>query len=145
MLIVFWKAIHPRLRQQKWFSQTLFSGQKVFQETRHLVACGKMGKVWEELKKIEAEAEKIRSGAQQKAQSITALAQQNSEKLVANSQTYAQGEGQQLYAGTVAEANRKRDEQLKASIAANEKLKVEAGKRMELAVNTVVKAIIKGS
>ncbi len=104
-----------------------------------------MENVWEELKKIEAEAEKIRSGAQQKAQSITALAQQNSEKLVANSQTYAQEEGQQFYAGTVAEANRKRDEQLKASLAANEKLKVEAGKRMELAVNTVVKAIIKGS
>ncbi len=95
-----------------------------------------METVWEELKKIEAEAERIRVGAQKGAQNITALAQQSSEKLVANSQTYAQEEGQQLYAGTVAEANRKRDEQLKASQAANEKLKVEAGKRMDLAVDS---------
>ena len=78
-----------------------------------------MEKVWEELKKIEAEAEKIRSDAQQKAQAITAIAQQNSEKLIANSQTYAEEEGQQLYASTVEEANRKRDEQLKANQASH--------------------------
>jgi vacuolar-type H+-ATPase subunit H len=101
-----------------------------------------MEKVWEELKKIEAEAEKIRSDAQQKSQDITALAQLNSEKLVANSQTYADEEGQHLFVGTVEEANRRRDEQLKANEVVTEKLKVQAGKRMELAVKAVLGAII---
>ena len=102
-----------------------------------------MEKVWEELKKIEAEAEKIRSDAQQKSQDITALAQLNSEKLVANSRTYADEEGQQLFVGTVEEANRKRDEQLKANQIATEQLKVQARKRMELAIGKVVHAITK--
>jgi len=102
-----------------------------------------MEKVWEELKKIEAEAEKIRSSAQQQAQRINAVAQQNSEKLIANSQAYGEEEGQQIYASTVEEANRKRDEQLKTSQASTEKLKVQAGKRMELAVEAVLNEIIK--
>jgi vacuolar-type H+-ATPase subunit H len=117
--------------------------QKAFQEMQHLVTCETMEKVWEELKKIEAEAEKIRSGAQQEAQNIKALAQKNSEKLIANSQTYAEEEGQQLYARMVEEANRKRDEQLKANQAGTEKMKVQAGKHMELAVTAIVKAIVK--
>jgi vacuolar-type H+-ATPase subunit H len=102
-----------------------------------------MEKVWDELKKIEAEAEKIRSEAQAKAQSMTALAQQSSEKLIANSQAYAEEEGQQLYAKTVEEANSKRDEQLKANEAATEKLKVKAGKCMEQAITKVVNSVIK--
>jgi len=93
-----------------------------------------MEKVWGELKKIEAEAEQIRSDAQRKAESITALAQKSSEKLIANSQTYAEEEGQQLYASTVEESNRKRDEQLRACQAATEKLREQAVKRMEPAV-----------
>jgi F0F1-type ATP synthase membrane subunit b/b' len=117
--------------------------QKAFQEMQHLVTCGTMEKVWEELKKIEAEAEKIRSGAQQEAQTMKALAQKNGEKLIANSQTYAEEEGRQLHARMVEEANRKRDEQLKANQAATEKLKVQAGKHMELAVTAIVKAIVK--
>ena len=102
-----------------------------------------MEKVWEELKKIEAEAEKIRVGAQQKAQSITDLAQQDSEKLIVNSQTYAEEEGQQLYALTVKQANIRRDEQLKDNRAAIEKLKAQAEKRLDAAVTKVVNIIIK--
>jgi len=102
-----------------------------------------MEKVWEELKKIEAEAEKIRVGAQQKAQIITDLAQQDSEKLFSNSQTYAEEEGQQLHALAVEEANRQRDEQLKINRAAIEKLKAQAEKRLDAAVTKVVNVIIK--
>ena len=101
-----------------------------------------MEKVWEELKKIEAQAEQIRSEAQQKAQNMTTLAQQNGEKLIANSQTYAEEEAQQLLTSTVKEANRRRDEQLKANQAAAEKLKVQAEKHMEQAISKVVKAVI---
>ena len=102
-----------------------------------------MEKVWKELKKIEAEAEKIRSESQEKAQSMTALAQQNSKKLIANSQAYAEEEGQQLYMITVEEANRKRDERLKANELATEKLKVQAEKHMDAAITKVVNSIIK--
>ena len=83
-----------------------------------------MEKVWEELKKIEAQAEQIQSEAQNNAKKITALAQQEAEKLVANSKTYAEEEAQQFYMSTIQEANRNRDEQLKANQEANEKLRV---------------------
>jgi vacuolar-type H+-ATPase subunit H len=101
-----------------------------------------MEKVWEELKKIEAEAEQIRSEAQEKAKDMTTLAQQNGEKLIANSQTYAEEETQHLLKCTVEEATRRRDEQLKANQAAAEKLKAQAEKRMEQAISKVVKAVI---
>jgi vacuolar-type H+-ATPase subunit H len=101
-----------------------------------------MEKVWEELKKIEAEAEQLRSEAQEKAKNMTTLAQQNGEKLIANSQTYAGEEGQQLFTSAVEEANRRRDEQLKANQAAAEKLKAQAEKHMEQAISKVVKAVI---
>ncbi len=101
-----------------------------------------MEKVWEELKKIEAEAEQIRSEAQEKAKNITTLAQQNGEKLIANGQIYAEEEGQQLFTRTVEEANSRRDEQLKANKGDAEKLKVQAEKNMEQATSKVVKAVI---
>jgi vacuolar-type H+-ATPase subunit H len=116
--------------------------QNTFEPIKHLVARGTMEKVWEELKKIETEAEQIRSEAQEKAKNVMTLAQQNGEKLIANSQTYAEEEAQQLLTSTVKEANRRRDEQLKANQAAAEKLKVQAEKHMEQAISKVVKAVI---
>ena len=101
-----------------------------------------MEKVWEELKKIEAQAEQIRNEALKKAQNVTTLAQQNGEKLVANSQTYAEVEAQQLLTSTVEEANLRRDEQLKANRAAAENLKVQAERHLEQAISKVVQAVI---
>ena len=49
-----------------------------------------MEKVWEELKKIELQAEQIRIEAQNRAKEITNLANQEAEKLVANSKAYAE-------------------------------------------------------
>lgn len=102
-----------------------------------------MEKVWEELKKIEAQAEQIRSEAEQKAQSITALAQQNSEKLIANGQAYAEEEGRQLLADAVKEANRQRSAQLHTNQAETETLKMQAEKRTERVVAKIVNAVIK--
>jgi vacuolar-type H+-ATPase subunit H len=124
------------------YIQGFQKNQNTFEPIQHLVARGTMEKVWEELKKIEAEAEQIRSEAQEKAKDLTTLAQQNGEKLIANSQTYAEEEAQQLFTSTVEEANRRRDEQLKANQAAAEKLKVQAEKHMEEAISEVVNAII---
>jgi V/A-type H+-transporting ATPase subunit G/H len=101
-----------------------------------------MEKAWEELKRIEAQAEQIRTEAQEKAKEIISLAQQEAKKLVSDSKNYAQNEADQLYANTIEEANRNRDQQLEASKATAEKLSVEAEERMDKASSTVVKAVI---
>ena len=101
-----------------------------------------MEKVWEELKKIEAQAEQIRGETQKKAKEITNIAQQEAEELLANSETYAEEEGQQLYINTIQEANQNRDEQLKVNQKTADKLRVQAEKHMESAIAKVVNAVI---
>ncbi len=101
-----------------------------------------MEKVWEELKKIEAQAQEIRSEAQKNAKEITALAQKESEELIADGKTFAQEVGQRLYERTVEEANRSRDQQLSENRAAVEKLGVQADGRMEKAVSVIVGAVL---
>ena len=101
-----------------------------------------MEKVWNELKKIEAQAEQIRSEAQDEAKKMTALAQQEAEKLIANGKTYGEEETQQLYTSTIQEANRNREEQLKANQEARANLRAQAEKQLEQAVSTVVNAVL---
>jgi vacuolar-type H+-ATPase subunit H len=100
-----------------------------------------MEKVWEELKKIEAKAEGILAEAQKSANTITNLARQQAETLIANSKGYAEEEAQKLYKGVVQEANRNRDEQLKANQDSTEELRARAEKYLDkasLAVETAV-------
>jgi len=104
-----------------------------------------MEKVWEELKKIEAQAEQIRSEAQDKAKTMTDLAQKEAEELLTHSATYADEEAQELYTSTVQEANRNRDELLKTNQVAADKLKVKAEQHMESAINKVVNSVIEES
>ena len=101
-----------------------------------------MEKVWDELKKIEAQAEQIRGETQNKAKEMTNLAKQEAEELFANSAAYAEEEGQQLYISITQDANHKRDEQLKSNQVNSDKLRVQAEKRMEPAIAKVVKAVI---
>ncbi len=101
-----------------------------------------MEKVWDELKKIEAQADQICSQAQDKAKEMTALAQQEAEKLLANAKAYGEEEAQQIYDRTVQEANRKREEQLKASQEAQTNLRAQAEKQLKTAVNTVVNRVL---
>ena len=101
-----------------------------------------MEKVWEELKKIEAQAEQIRSEAQKNAKEITILSQKEAEKLVTNSQNYAQQEAQGLYASTVEAANRNRDQQLRANQQTTETISKHAQQRMDKASSTVVTAVL---
>ena len=102
-----------------------------------------MEKVWDELKKIEAQAEQIRTDAVDKAKNITTVAQRNAETLLSNSQTYAQDESQRLYKQAVEEANKKREEQLKANEGNTKKLRAQAEKHVDAAVSAVVNAVIK--
>lgn len=73
-----------------------------------------MEKVWYELKKIEAQAEQIRSEAQDGAKEMIALALQKAKKLIANGNACGEEEAHQLYTSTIQEINRNREEQLKA-------------------------------
>lgn len=101
-----------------------------------------MQKVWEELKNIEAQAEKIQSEAKERAKEITIQAQKDAEKLLANSRTYALEESQKCYQAAVEEANSNREEQLVDNEKGAVKLKTQAEKRMDKAVAAVVKAVL---
>jgi F0F1-type ATP synthase membrane subunit b/b' len=101
-----------------------------------------MEKVWDELKKIEAQAEQIQNGAQDRAKKMVLLAKQDAEKLVENSKTYAEAESQRLQTKAIAEANQERDENLKDSAEAAENLKLIAEKHMDKAVSAVVNAVL---
>jgi vacuolar-type H+-ATPase subunit H len=101
-----------------------------------------MEKVWDELKKIEAQAEQIQNNAQERAKNIVFLAKQDSEKLIENSRIYAQEESQKLFANAIKEANLNRDEHLKANQEATGKLKAKAEKRMEEAVLVAVSVVL---
>ena len=104
-----------------------------------------MEKVWEELKKIEAQAEQIRSEAQNKAKKMTDLAQKEAEELLANSEIYAEEDAQQLYMNTLREANCSRDELMKENQVAADKLRVQAEKHMKSAITKVVSTVIEES
>lgn len=101
-----------------------------------------MEKIWEELRKIESQAEQIRNEAKDEAKKITVLAQQEAEKLIANSRVYAEEETRKLYVSTIQQANRNHDEQLKANQESGEKLRVQAEKRMDQASSTIVNTVL---
>ena len=101
-----------------------------------------MQKVWEELKNIEAQAEKIQCEAKDKGKKITTQAQNDAEKLLANSRTYGSEESQKRYQAAIDEANKSREEQLVANEKSAAKLKTQAEKRMDTAVAAVVKAVL---
>jgi vacuolar-type H+-ATPase subunit H len=101
-----------------------------------------MEKIWEELRKIESQAEQIRNEAKDRAKKITVLAQQEAEKLIANSKAYAEEEASKLYTSTVQEANRSHDEQLKVNQESAGKLRTQAEKRMNQASSTVTNRVL---
>lgn len=101
-----------------------------------------MEKVWDELKKIEAEAQQIQTDAKDRAKKVTQQAKQDAEKLIANSRTYAEEEAQKRYSLTITEANSVRDARLKANQEVADKLKIQAQKYMEKAVSTVVDSVL---
>jgi vacuolar-type H+-ATPase subunit H len=101
-----------------------------------------MEKVWEELKKIEGQAEQVRSEAQKNAKEITSLSRQEADKLLENSKNYAQQEAQQLYTDKIDEAKHDRDQQLKVNQETTEKLVEQAKQRIETATSKIVAAVL---
>jgi vacuolar-type H+-ATPase subunit H len=113
-----------------------------FNDLQTYNACGIMEKVWDELKKIEAQAEQIQNDAQDRAKKMGLLAKQDAEKLAENSRTYAEAESQRLYAKAIEEANQERNEHLNSNQEAALKLKAKAEKSMDKAVLAVVNAVL---
>jgi vacuolar-type H+-ATPase subunit H len=101
-----------------------------------------MERVWGELKKIDAQANKIMSDAQDKAKKIDLLAKSDAEKLIVNGKTYAEEESQKLYSKTIQEANQERDEHLKINQETAEKLKAQAEKNMDRAILAIYNAVL---
>jgi vacuolar-type H+-ATPase subunit H len=101
-----------------------------------------MEKIWDELKKIEAQADLIRGESQDKAKKMTDLATKEAEELMANSTNYADEDAQHLYQITTREANQNRDELLKANLVAADKLRLHAEKHMKPAIEKIVNAVI---
>jgi vacuolar-type H+-ATPase subunit H len=104
-----------------------------------------MEKVWDELKRIEAQAEQIQREAQDRAKKMVLLAKQDAEKLVENSKTYAEAASQRLHSEAIEDANRDRNDQLKANEETVANLKSKAEKRMDKAVLVVVNAVLEDS
>ena len=101
-----------------------------------------MEKVWGELKKIDSKAEQIREEAQLSSDEIKGLAKRQAEKLLADSQKYAEDEAQHLLESAVSEANRSRKEQMITNIEAKERLVQQADKQMKKASLAIFNAII---
>jgi vacuolar-type H+-ATPase subunit H len=101
-----------------------------------------MEKVWDELKKIEGQAEQIQNDAKDRAKKMVLEAKQDAEKLVENSKTYGEAESQKLRANAITQANQLRDENLAANQETAAKLKAKAEKRMDKAVLAVVNAVL---
>jgi len=104
-----------------------------------------MEKVWEELKKIEAEAELIVSDAQTKAKEIVKTAEEKGEQLLADSRKYAEEEANALMEESKAEASQSSAEMFKANAETIEKLRLSAANRMEKAVNAIVDRVLENA
>ncbi|HTY74592.1 MAG TPA: hypothetical protein VMD05_03400 [Candidatus Nanoarchaeia archaeon] len=101
-----------------------------------------MEKVWEELKRIEAQAEEIRAEALESSKQITKVAEQSADKLIANSKIYAEEDSTEERKSAIDEANRNRARKLKKSQSDNEKLRKQAENRMEKASNDIIRTVL---
>ncbi len=101
-----------------------------------------MEKIWEELKKIDAQAESIRVEAQKTATQIEDRGRQQAEKLITNSKSYAEEDAQEYYKREIEAANRRREECLNANQESVQKLKTKAEKQLEKAASEVEAAVL---
>ncbi len=101
-----------------------------------------MEKVWEELRKIEAQAEEIRREAEKRAKEITNFSKQEAEQLIVKSKKYAQEEAQKLQKSAIEEASRTRAERLTTNEKNIEELQDKAQERMPQAERIIVDAVL---
>jgi vacuolar-type H+-ATPase subunit H len=101
-----------------------------------------MEKLWEELRKIENEAEHIHSETLKKSEELVAIAKQDAEKLFSASKKHIEAEADELLNKYREEAAKERD----AALQKNEDIIKELGKtvenRFEKGVNMIFDAVL---
>ncbi len=101
-----------------------------------------MEKVWAELKKIEAQADQIREEVERKSKEISATAEQDAERLLTNSKTYAEEEAQNMQEAAALKDFQNREAELKASQENIENMTKNAKRHIDEAASTVVSAVL---
>jgi hypothetical protein len=101
-----------------------------------------MEKVWDELKKIEQQAEKIQVDTQTKSTQLVNLAKKEAEQLIDNARTYAEEDSQRLYRNSILEANKAYEEKLRTGEEVGERLILQVEKHVEQCVDVIVKAVM---
>jgi len=101
-----------------------------------------MEKLWEELRKIESEAEHIHSETLKKSEELIAIAKQDAEKLLSASKKHIEAEANELLNKYHEEAAKERDAALKKNEKIIKELRTTVEKRFDKAVNTIFDAVL---
>lgn len=101
-----------------------------------------MEKVWDELRKIEKEAELMQEEGTRRSKAISEAADKEAEKIISNSKIYANDEAKRLREASVKKANENRESMIKENEAAISRIKVAAKKRNEKAISFVVDQVL---
>lgn len=101
-----------------------------------------MEKIWEELVKIEEEADLIRSEALDKSKQIIKITRDESEKLISDSETQANEEARELLEAFRASANKEREDALEKNEEFIKELRRSAEKRMDEAVKAILDIVL---
>ena len=101
-----------------------------------------MEKVWEELRKIENEAEHIHSETLKKSEELIAIAKKDAEKLLSVSEKHTEAEANELLNKYREEAASEHDASLEANKKTLKELRKTVEKCFDKAVNTVFDAVL---
>jgi vacuolar-type H+-ATPase subunit H len=101
-----------------------------------------MERVWEELRKIETEAERIHSEASKKSEELLAIAKKDAEKLLSVSKKNAESEANDLLNKYRREAANERNVKLEKNKVFIKELRTTVEKRFDKAVNTVFNSVL---
>jgi vacuolar-type H+-ATPase subunit H len=115
---------------------------KTLETAKAKLRCERMEQVWDELKKIEAQAQQIRSEAQIRSKQLTDFADQRTDQLIAHAKTYAEQDTTSHYEAAMQEATHKHDTQLEQSKQSVAAVQAQAQNRLNEAVRLVVKAVL---
>ncbi len=101
-----------------------------------------MEKVWNELKKIESNAEQINAEAKEKSKQIETFAEQKSEKLVASARIYATEEAERERDIILKQTHEIHDQNIRKNQQNVELIRENAQRRMKKATNRIFSAIV---
>ena len=101
-----------------------------------------MEKVWEELRKIEDKAEKLRSEALKTSEKLMDVARKDAEKLLSLSKKHTESEADKLLKARVTQAEKERAADLEKNEKSIKELKATVEKYFDKAVDTVFDAVL---